>query len=242
MVDAERKRRVRMPGAEVLEIDGLVLAFSNVADPSLNSVVVERQPSDALAALRAAEDAFRIRGHELGVDLQIGRHPSVDRAVRSLGLSRIIEQPGMAMDPAGLRPAATPDDIAVREVADQADAHALVRVGELAFGDDPEVAGRFYAAGSSGVPGTAAFVGWESGEPVAIATSYLHEGAVGIFGVAVVPAARGRGIGTAITTHAAHAYVGADLAWLHPTEMATKLYERIGFRRVSDWEVWVRRA
>ena len=40
MVDAERKRRQNVAGAEVLEIDGLVLAFSNLPDPQLNSVMI----------------------------------------------------------------------------------------------------------------------------------------------------------------------------------------------------------
>src|SRR5687767_11451327 len=109
LVDAERKRRAKVSGAEVLEIDGLVLALSNVADPALNSVVVEREPVDAVGALRAAEEEFDRRGHLLGVDLQVGRHASIDEAVREVGLTRIIEQPGMAVDLAALAPAPMPE-------------------------------------------------------------------------------------------------------------------------------------
>jgi GNAT superfamily N-acetyltransferase len=242
LVDAERKRRVKVPGAEVLEIDGLVLALSNVADPALNSVVVEREPGDAVAALRGAEAAFELRGQPIGVDLQAGRHLSIDLAVRTLGLRRIIERPGMTADPADLASVPMPSGVEVRTVTDDAGSRALVGVGVAAFGDDPEVAGRFYAAGSFGVLGAKAFVAWDGDEPVAIAASYLHEKAVGIFGVGVVPAARRRGIGAAITAHAALAFPDADLAWLQPTEMATQLYEGLGFRRVADWEVWVRKT
>lgn len=242
LVDAERKRRARVPGAEVLEIDGLVLALSNMADPALNAVVIEREPQDALAALREAEAAFDRRGQSLGVDLQAGRHASIDLAVRSLGLRRIIERPGMTADPADLVSAHMPEGVGVKIVADDEGAGALVDIGVVAFGDDPDVAGRFYAAGSFGVPGAKAFVAWEGDEPLAMAACYLHEGAVGILGVGVVPAARRRGIGAAITAHAARAYPEADLAWLQPTEMAYQMYEGLGFRRVADWEVWVRQA
>jgi ribosomal protein S18 acetylase RimI-like enzyme len=242
VVDAEWKRRSRVPGAEVLEIDGLVLALSNMADPALNSIVVEREPADAHRALRAAEREFDRRGHLLGIDFQVGRHASIDEAVRDLGLTRIIERPGMAVDMAELAQAPRLEGVEIRAVSDDADAKALVGVGVLAFGDDPDVAGRFYAAGSFGVDGAKAFVAWEAGRPVAIAGSYLHEGAVGILGVGVVPAGRRRGIGAAITAHAARAHPGADLAWLHPTETAVGMYRGIGFRRVSDWEVWVRSA
>jgi ribosomal protein S18 acetylase RimI-like enzyme len=242
LVDAERKRRARASGAEVLEIDGLVLALSNVADPALNSVVVEREPADALGALRAAEEEFERRGHLLGVDLQVGRHPSIDEAVRQLRLTRIIEQPGMAVDLSALASAPMPEGVEICTVTGEREARALVNVGVSAFGDDPDVAGRFYAAGSFGVSGAWSFVAWEADRPVGIGASYLHEGAVGIFGVGVVPTARRRGLGAAITAHAARAHPGADLAWLQPTDMAIGMYRGIGFRRVSDWEVWVRDA
>ncbi len=239
-VDAERKRRVKVPGAEVLEIDGLVLALSNVSDPALNSIVVEHEPSDVLASLRTAEREFRRRGHALGIDLQVGRHPSVDAAVRELGLTLIIERPGMAVALGSLAVTAAPSGVEIRAVVDEADATALVDVGVRAFDDDPDVAGGFYAAGAYGVPGAMTFVAWEDGAPVAIAACYLCDGAVGVFGVGVVPQARRRGIGAAITAHAARAFPGADLVWLHPTDMAMGVYGRLGFERVSDWEVWVR--
>jgi ribosomal protein S18 acetylase RimI-like enzyme len=75
-----------------------------------------------------------------------------------------------------------------------------------------------------------------------MAGSFLHLGAVGVFGVAVVPRARRRGIGRALTLHAARAFPGADMAWLHPTEPARPLYEDLGFETVSTWEVWAREA
>jgi hypothetical protein len=36
--EAERHRRANVPGAELLEIDGLLLALANVREPSANSV------------------------------------------------------------------------------------------------------------------------------------------------------------------------------------------------------------
>lgn len=45
-MDAERKRRERVDGAEVIELDGYVLAFSNQRDPALKGVMVEREPED----------------------------------------------------------------------------------------------------------------------------------------------------------------------------------------------------
>jgi ribosomal protein S18 acetylase RimI-like enzyme len=176
----------------------------------------------------------------MGLNFQVRRHPAIDAAVRDLGLTRIVQEPGFAAAVAELHGVAPPPGIEIQTVNGDDAAGALVDVGVEAFGDDPDVAGRFYATGAYGVPGAMSFVGWEDGRPVAIASAYVHDAAVGVFGVGVVPTARRRGIGAAITVHAARAFPEADLAWLHPSDMARRMYEGIGFRRVSDWEVWVR--
>jgi ribosomal protein S18 acetylase RimI-like enzyme len=240
--EAERQRRQNIEGAEVLEFDGLLLAFANVPDPPVNSVLVVSEPSDPVAALVAAEDAFRQRGRTLGVDVAIGRHPSVDRAVRELGLTKLFAWPGMAVDVADLPAISPPDGIRVEPVTDERGAAAIARVEQVGFGSKPEIAERFYAAASYGVEDARSFVAWDGDEPVGMAAAYLHAGAIGIFGVAVVPAARRRGIASALSAIAARAFP-ADLAWLHTDDpQARSVYEQLGFREVAQWEVWVRSA
>ena len=56
---AERQRRANVEGAEVREIDGLLLAFANVPDPPVNSVLVISEPADPVAAFHAAADKTR---------------------------------------------------------------------------------------------------------------------------------------------------------------------------------------
>jgi GNAT superfamily N-acetyltransferase len=239
VVDAERKRRERVVGAEVLEIDGYVLAFSNQPDPALNGVMVEREPEDALGSLHLAEAECVRRGHPLGVNLQRGRHPRVDDAVRSLGLALLLERPAMAVRPGALPDAPPPPGTDIRPVTTDADVGALVAVGVAAFDDDPAVGSAVYGAGARGVDEVRAFVAWEGDDPVGISTGYLVWGALSVRGVAVVPAARRRGIGAALTVRAVRSFP-SSLAWLHPSEMARPLYEGLGFSAVSDWEVWVR--
>jgi GNAT superfamily N-acetyltransferase len=237
---AERQRRANVEGAEVVEIDGLLLAFANVPDPPVNSVLVISEPADPVAAFTAAERAFRERGRPLGVDVAVGRHPSVDRAIREVGLTRLFAWPGMAVDVAELPAPDPPGGIRVEPVTDRRGAAAIARVEQDGFGSDREIAERFYAAASYGRDGARSFVAWDGDEPVGMAAAYLHAGAVGIFGVAVVPAARRRGIATALSITAARAFP-ADLAWLHAGgDEARAVYERLGFREVAEWEVWVR--
>ena len=236
---AERRRRERVKGAEVVEVDGLMLAFANVAEPSINTAFVEREPSNVDAAIGGAEARFQERGRSFGIDVQVGRHPAVDEGVRSAGLQLLFEQPGMAAAIADLPTVPDPAGVDIRPVVDASGAAAFATVDMQAFENPPEVAEGFYAAGVGG-PDTAAYVAWEREEPVGACAAYLHEGAVGVLGVGVVPRARRRGIASALTARAARAFPGADLAWLHATEHARTLYEGLGFRAVSTWEVWIR--
>jgi len=238
--EAERQRRTNVPGAEVLEVEGLLLAFANVPDPPVNSALVIREPADPVAAIATAEEAFRERDRTLGIDVAVGRHPSVDRAVRSAGLSLLFSWPAMAARVHDLPLAPLPDGVRVEPVTDQRGAAAIARVEQMGFGSEPEIAERFYAAASHGGENARSFVAWDNDEPVGMVAAYLHAGAVGIFGVAVVPPARRRGIAAALSVIAARAFP-ADLAWLHTDDpQARSVYERLGFREVAEWEVWVR--
>ncbi|MFQ5976762.1 MAG: GNAT family N-acetyltransferase [Candidatus Heimdallarchaeota archaeon] len=68
-------------------------------------------------------------------------------------------------------------------------------------------------------------------KPVAIASVAYHGGVAGIFNVATKPAFRGKGIGTTVTLAPLMAAKkkGYEIAWLESSEMAEKLYKRIGF-------------
>jgi GNAT superfamily N-acetyltransferase len=72
-----------------------------------------------------------------------------------------------------------------------------------------------------------------NGQPVATNIIVNGGGVSGVFGIAVVPSARGKGIGTAITLRPlleARDREGYHYAVLFSSEMGTPVYERIGFR------------
>jgi GNAT superfamily N-acetyltransferase len=71
-----------------------------------------------------------------------------------------------------------------------------------------------------------------NGEPVATNMVLGSAGVVGVYGVAVVPSARGKGIGAAITLKPlldARDQAGYNYAVLFSTEMGAPVYRRIGF-------------
>jgi Acetyltransferase (GNAT) family len=78
------------------------------------------------------------------------------------------------------------------------------------------------------------------GEPVATAQVLLAAGVAGIYGVAVLPAARRRGIGAAVTRAALqHAReLGYRVGVLHATELGYGVYRRLGFAEYCTFNLY----
>ena len=119
-------------------------------------------------------------------------------------------------------------------------AAAIARVEQDGFGSEPEIAERFYAAASYGGDGARSFVAWDGDEPVGMAAAYLHAGAIGIFGVAVVPAARRRGIAAALVGHRRASVPGRPGVAPHERRAGPVRLRAARVPRGREWEVWVR--
>ena len=239
-LEGERVRAEVVEGGEVVEVAGLLVAFSNLPAPELNGTRVIEEPEDPAAALEAARAVFRSRGHPFfGIEIEVGRHPRVEAAIRAAGLRRVERWPTMAA-PIGLLPAeVVPTDVEIREVREEPDLEAVRAVEVATFGTPPDIAEGFVGPKMLRDPRVRMFTAWIDGEPVGEASAYLLHDTVGIFGVGVVKSARRRGIGAALTIRAALAFDDrTDLAWLQPSAMARRIYEGLGFLPVSDWEVW----
>jgi ribosomal protein S18 acetylase RimI-like enzyme len=239
-LEGERVRAEVVEGGEFVELDGLLVAFSNLPVPELNGTRVVREPEDPPAALDAARAVFRSRGHPFfGIEIEVGRHPTVEDAVRAAGLRRVEAWPAMAV-PISLLPAEdVPASVEIRPVREDRELEAVRAVEVAAFGTRAEIAERFVGRRMLEDERVRMFTAWIDGEPVGEASAYLLHDTVGIFGVGVVESARRRGIGAALTLRAARAFEArADIAWLQPSDMARRMYEGQGFRSVSDWEVW----
>ena len=78
------------------------------------------------------------------------------------------------------------------------------------------------------------YVGYLGGVPVAVSGLVLHSGVAGILAVATLPAARGQGIGTAMTRIPLLDALaeGYHVGTLQASEMGYPIYKKLGFEIV----------
>ena len=236
-----RDRVRHLPGHVIHETDGVVVCLTGLEDDEQNTAVIEREPEDAVAALAEAERVFRAHGRSFGIDVERGRHSDVDAALRAMGLEMVATRPAMAMRVQDVEPAQVPQGVEIVRVTKPSRLAELVDVEVGAFETDRPVAEGLLAPTQLSLPNVRLYAALADGRAVAQAVTNTQGGAVGVFGVATLPEYRLRGIGTAITAFAIDDVRDeADLAWLQSTEMGRPLYERMGFRPASDWDVWSR--
>jgi GNAT superfamily N-acetyltransferase len=82
------------------------------------------------------------------------------------------------------------------------------------------------------------WLGRVEGEAVSAAMSYRTDQAVGIFGVATIEPARGRGYGSALTRRAALVETGLPAVLNTDNPAAARVYGRLEFRRVGECPLW----
>jgi len=240
VVAAHRRRTDLVPGGQVVELDGLVVQLTGLPDPSMNFCVVETEPADPSAALRAAEGTLAAIGMPFGIDLPVGAYPELDRAVRDRGFRRVVGRPIMTAAVGDLPALAPPWEAQIDRASSDEDLAALADVDTEVFEVDPAVSRGLYARPVGQASDIALLLARLDGAPVGAAFAVRVEETVGVFGVGVRPSARRRGLGGALTCAAARAVgMPTDVAWLFPSDEARALYGRLGFVAGDPWEVWV---
>jgi GNAT superfamily N-acetyltransferase len=102
----------------------------------------------------------------------------------------------------------------------------------------PFAAGRLYAPALLATD-TRIAVAYFDGSPIATATAHSAHGITLVEGVAVMPEARGKGAGAAVTAAATTAFAGQSTVLL-ASDDGQPVYESLGYLRLERWTVWLR--
>ena len=218
----------------VLESDALVASIVPHApdSPALNAAVA-LEPREALQALEELAGRYSQAGvRRWGIWLD-GDERDARRALQKAGLSLATASPGMA---------AALDELDLREDnARPSDLRTVGRVNDQAYGN---VDARLERTLSVLPPQhLRAYRVDLDGKAAAVALALHHGQDCGVSFVATVPAARRRGLATAVMNAAmTDAQVrGCTTVSLQATDVGERLYARLGFRRLGPMELWERR-
>jgi GNAT superfamily N-acetyltransferase len=167
-------------------------------------------------------------------------HPSsqpVDLGERLLaaGLTTYSDNPAMAMSLARFEMVPLPHGVSIDRVVDEDGLRRWHRVNVPAMDLDPARDEAWWTAHHR--PGFAEdaplvnYVASLAGEPVSVAALFDAAGVAGIYNVATIPSARGRGIGRAVTAAAMAEGVrrGLRVAALGASPLGHPVYRRLGF-------------
>lgn len=153
--------------------------------------------------------------------------------------ANIVGDPGMALDLDTLAEPSLPPGLTIARAADRRTLEDWRDVFVAAY-EVPPFAGQAWVDATLSLGPEAApwqlYVGYLDGEPVATNILFGGAGVASVYGVGTLPAARGRGVGGAITLWPlveARAR-GYRYAVLFATEMGHPVYRRLGFRDVGS--------
>jgi GNAT superfamily N-acetyltransferase len=160
--------------------------------------------------------------------------PAVEEVLRARGWQLDEEEAALVLSPLPPAPPPAPAELVIRPVLDAAGLADFRGVSET-----PSVFLPSLAAALD--PAVALFVGYVAGHPVASSRLVCLGAIAELTGIVVVPAARRRGYGTALTWAAVAAARarGCAVVTLTATEMGYPVYVRMGFHPVGDYRTYL---
>jgi ribosomal protein S18 acetylase RimI-like enzyme len=230
------------PGGEVVENGDVTTCSTGLAFRSINcAVAIDLDPATADERIAEVGAWFGARGlpwrwlvGPTSRPLDLG-----ERLLRA-GLELVGDGAGMALDlgRCAPEPEPLPAGVTIETVDDLAGLAAWEELQRRALELDETRARAWRDAHDRALSADVPLRDWIArldGAPVAAAALFVAGGVAGIYNVATVPEARGRGIGRAITAAALAEGVarGQRTAVLGSSEMGYPVYRRLGFREVS---------
>ena len=240
MIEALAAAAALAPKALVERADGVALIATGLPPRVFNQVLVERDIARP-EAITAAVAKTRDRGDPFVVNLRAGIDGRFLPLMAQLGLVLLSAEPwmpGMALHPLPLSgTAAPPPGHEIRQVIDGPGIRDLIVTGAAGFGMPVEWVEGVIGEPLVALPGASLYVGYSDGAPVTAGVGIRTGRTIGIYFVATVEAARGRGLGSAMTMRIVDdgATKGCDVAILQASDMGYPIYVRLGFETVVEY-------
>jgi GNAT superfamily N-acetyltransferase len=244
MIEAFALFASRAKGALVTRADGVAVLASGLPFVLFNQVMVQGDEATP-AALAAGIAVMRERGSPFVVNLRVGADDPFAAVALELGLVPLSEQPwlpGMAMHPVPVD--ATPASVAgyeIRQAHDPSGIEDHVRTAAKGFDMAEDLIRAVVVRDLLQRDDVAVYAGYADGEPVTTGLGFRMGRSIGVYNIATLESARGRGYGAAITRRviADGVAAGCDVAILQASEMGYPIYERLGFRTVVEYRGYV---
>lgn len=173
----------------------------------------------------------------------------VDTAVRRqsqsifsrFGLSPLTDPPGLYAD--CLRPPTRPlPSLQTRGVTNEQTRLAFAHITGVAFEIPFEVCREIYGGAQAWAGSFQGYVGYANGLPVTTAATVVTGDVAGIYSVATLPNHRGKGYAEAIMREAlgqVRESTGIEATVLQSTTTGLPLYERMGYRQITRFSVYI---
>jgi ribosomal protein S18 acetylase RimI-like enzyme len=231
------------PRVELYDGPDMIRFIGDVPSPICNNVLRAQLTADNID-LKIKETLTHFKSPFRWWTSPSTRPADLGSYLEAHGLTHLVDVPGMAANLPELdEDLVSPANLRVECVSDVKTLEQWVHAFTIGYGI-PVSAGNFIfdSLVSQGfdLPWRH-YIGWLAGEPVACSSLLLDAGVAGIFAVATVPEARGRGIGTALTLvplREARA-MGYRIGVLGSTQMGQGVYHRLGFQEYCKFVIYI---
>jgi ribosomal protein S18 acetylase RimI-like enzyme len=237
----------RTPSGEVNDSSDLLCFVSGVDSPLHNGVFRARlQVEEVERAIAKTIKSFAAKGAPFFWWTSPSTQPAdLGKYLEAQGLTYLGEFPGMAIDLSNLSSQSSSKDLEIIRVEDKTALKSWLRIAAIGFDIPLELVDEILALEESlGIQSDRRYTRylalWQQ-TPVAISELYLDAGVAGIYFVATLPEARGKGIGTEVTLAALEdaQKLGYRVGILQASAMGKNVYRRIGFQECCQLEIYL---